>query len=60
MTAARRLEIRRLAAGRAARELDAVIDWETAKLLGLDDDEAAEFGAEIGRIVSRLRKRATA
>ena len=55
MTDRRRREIRRLAADRAARELDAVIDSETAARLGLDDEEQAEFLDEISRIVAGIR-----
>lgn len=60
MTAARRQQIRRLAAERAARELDAAIGWEAPALYDLDPEETEEFNGEIRRIVADLRKRAAA
>ena len=54
MTRERKAEIRRIAYGKAARELSAVIDWEWAEALFDDPVERDEFEKQLDRIVREL------
>ncbi|MFH9761343.1 hypothetical protein ACH4MJ_04310 [Streptomyces anulatus] len=58
MTRARKSEIRREAYAYAARELDAVRDWETSERHYPDEDERDEFESQVSRIVAELKKKA--
>lgn len=59
MTRQRKAEIRRIAYGRAARELAAVIDFEWADREFPDDEEAREeFERQLDRIVHELEAKA--
>ncbi|MEV6074952.1 hypothetical protein AB0L80_07575 [Streptomyces sp. NPDC052069] len=58
MTRARKTEIRREAYAYAARELDAIRDWETSERHYPDEDEREEFETQVSRIVADLKKKA--
>jgi hypothetical protein len=53
----RKAEIRREACAYAARELDAVRDWEVSERLFPDEGERDEFERQVSLIVSRLKAR---
>lgn len=58
MNRARQAEIRREAYGYAARELEAIRDWETSERHYPDKDEREEFEHQVDRIVRELRAKA--
>lgn len=58
MTRARKAEIRREAYAYAARELNALRDWETSERHYPDEGEREEFETQIGHIVRRLEREA--
>ncbi|MFB6665913.1 hypothetical protein [Streptomyces parvus] len=58
MTRTRKAEIRRAAYAYAARELDAIRDWETSERHWPDEDEREEFETQVSRIVAELESKA--